>query len=124
MSSVLHVQYNPTIYRNFENTISIRSSNNEIFIVPIEVYRSPPVLNTYIFRSITDIFITPTSSQENDFSFKRCIALNASIDCGSCLLGTFNVLSIIVENKGNDGTFFIITEDEWSGMRICVRTLL
>lgn len=120
MTAILQIQYSPKIYKNFQNTMALCSSNNDIFIIPIEVYREPPILKTYIFRSIADFFYKPKLKSKT-FSFKRRQALNSSIDCGSCLVTTINVLSIIFENHGNDGQFFVITEDEWNERKIIVK---
>lgn len=49
----------------------------------------------------------------NGFEEKRQIALNSTIDCGSCFLGQHIIVSLVMKNVGMPGKFFILGEEDW-----------
>lgn len=83
-----------------------------MFELILSCTRDLPKLITCIFKSNSNL-LDRCDPDSNHFVEKRREALNSTIDCGSCLVSQYVLISIVLENKGNDGKFFIITEDDW-----------
>lgn len=114
MHALFRVKYRTDIYLDIEDTVTFTSCMGNDVNVNLVSYRRPPVLRVYMFKN-TDKFsinCVETASVES-FDDARASALNYTFDCGNCLLGNRNKLSLIVKNEGSNADFFFITEEEW-----------
>ncbi|CAH1969264.1 unnamed protein product [Acanthoscelides obtectus] len=109
MSVTATITFSPTVYRNVLDKVIFRNSKGEEVALPITTFREDPQLRIFVLKN--DQFVDFPSSLV--FSEKRRAALNYTIDCGSCLISEFVLVSLIVQNNGSDAKFFILTEDEW-----------
>ncbi|CAH1115080.1 unnamed protein product [Psylliodes chrysocephalus] len=112
MSVVLTITFKPKIFRNIEDRVVLKNKDGEMFELILSCTRDLPKLITCIFKSNSNL-LDRCDPDSNHFVEKRREALNSTIDCGSCLVSQYVLISIVLENKGNDGKFFIITEDDW-----------
>lgn len=77
--------------------------------------RQPPALQAFVCRDV-DYFLGKVeegNSCQRFFDDSRASALNYTFDCGLCLLGQRNRMSLVVRNEGGWGAFFLMMEDEW-----------
>lgn len=78
--------------------------------------RQPPALQTFVCRDV-EYFLDKVEESSvpcgRVFDDSRASALNYTFDCGLCLMGERNRLSLVVRNEGGKGLFFLMTEDEW-----------
>ncbi|KAL3267965.1 hypothetical protein HHI36_007102 [Cryptolaemus montrouzieri] len=104
--------YCAKIYHNYSIDIEFSTYGGYKTILKAMSFRKPPHLRVYIFRSMKHIFHTKCPGNL-EFWERRCTALNDTIDCGHCFIGSYNYLSLIIGNIGSRGHFFFLTEDEW-----------
>nr|CAI5824907.1 unnamed protein product [Callosobruchus analis] len=109
MSVIATIKYSPTVYRNIADKVVFKNSDGEEEPVTIATFREGTQLTMFVFKN--DQFVDFPSS----FSFceQRRAALNYTIDCGSCLVSQFVLVSLLIQNDHSDAKFFIITEDDW-----------
>ncbi|KAJ8984912.1 hypothetical protein NQ317_012158 [Molorchus minor] len=112
MSVKITVTFKPEIYLNRNDEVVFRNPKGDTVKLSLSVTRDIPKLIVCIFKSNSCLFerVKPGTKK---FKEARRKALNYTIDCGSCLVGEYINLTVFVQNKGADGRFFIITEDEW-----------
>lgn len=125
MFVLFSVKYKTNIYRDVEEELSFSTFSGLDVTVLLKSKRSPPELTIFIFKGI-DHFLTKQGYQKllyNCCESKR-LALNSTIDCGSCLIGDELILNLIIRNQGSDGIFFILSEAEWYSSKISVRMVL
>ncbi|XP_074041230.1 deleted in lung and esophageal cancer protein 1 isoform X2 [Leptinotarsa decemlineata] len=112
MSVSAVVTFKPELYRNYQDEVVLKNGKGDTFSLPINCSRDLPRLITCVLKSNANL-LEPKKPDNPNFSKERQRALNSSLDCGSCLVSQYNLVSVIVENKGMSGKFFIITEEEW-----------
>ncbi|KAF5296355.1 hypothetical protein FQR65_LT10247 [Abscondita terminalis] len=115
MCVVFSVKYHPEIYKDVEDKVTINTFNGEDVVVTLKSYRTPPKLIAFIHRNSEHFIANNQTGCECliEYSEERQLALNSSIDCGGCLVGSKVNINVLIKNKGSDGKFFILSEDEW-----------
>ncbi|CAG9829991.1 unnamed protein product [Diabrotica balteata] len=112
MSVIATITFRPKIYKTVTDTIRFKNNTGEIVEVQIIASRDVPKLITCIFKS-SNTNLLASNNLKPGFKEKRREALNSTIDCGSCLVSQYVLVSMILENRGITGKFFFITEDDW-----------
>lgn len=87
-------------------------SSGETATFIIKSTRDRPKLLTFILKSNMCLLERALPGTDG-FKDKRQKALNSTIDCGSCFVGQYVLISLIVENVGMPAKFFIIPEEDW-----------
>ncbi|CAG9862498.1 unnamed protein product [Phyllotreta striolata] len=112
MSVMLTITFKPKIYVIVDDKLELKNKEGETVEVLLKCTRDVPKLVSCIFKSTSNL-LESCAPEKVDFVQKRREALNYTIDCGSCLVSQYILISMVFENRGNDGAFFIITEEDW-----------
>ncbi|GJQ87786.1 hypothetical protein Trydic_g18642 [Trypoxylus dichotomus] len=116
MCVVYTVTYKTDVYHDIKaDKVVFNTFGGKDVVVDLKSTRSSPCLRIFILRTKT-VASNPLKfdSLSNEFfDVDRTMALNASIDCGSTLIGDEVLLSIIMKNEGGTGRFFFVTETDW-----------
>ncbi|KAF2903634.1 hypothetical protein ILUMI_02541 [Ignelater luminosus] len=114
MCAIFSVKYCTDIYKDVQEIVIFNTYTGCDVEVQLISTRKPPKLTAFVFKSFKHFTQKFTPIEELDAHDQgRALALNSTIDCGSCLLGTKLNLNLILKNEGNYGRFFILTEDDW-----------
>lgn len=115
MSVYYKIFFETKTYQDVEDFILFQTYAGQIIQVKLKCTRQPPALQVFICKEVDHFLnkVETSSSCENLFDDRRASALNYTFDCGLCLLGEKNTMSMLMRNEGGKGTFFIMTEDEW-----------
>ncbi|RZC37459.1 uncharacterized protein BDFB_003375 [Asbolus verrucosus] len=106
--------FKPVHYRDYRESLQFRSAPNVNVILLVSCSRDPPRLLCYIFNPLLPSEAVEKPGPGNKyFSERRCNALNYTIDCGTCLLGSYSIVTLIMQNVGQKGCFLVTTENEW-----------
>ncbi|XP_057667752.1 uncharacterized protein LOC130900858 isoform X2 [Diorhabda carinulata] len=111
MSVTATITFKPEVYRTLKDYVRFKNEFGEFVDIEICATRDVPKLISCVFKSKTHL--GQQSETYLRFEERRREALNSTIDCGSCLVSQYVLVSVILENKGMPGKFFFITEDGW-----------
>lgn len=109
ISAEFLVTFQTDIYINHTDFLKFKARKGPVCILPISTFRDSPKLSCYVYHTLSVEMTRPNTC----FSNRRCTALNFTIDCGTCLLGNNNFVTLVLKNEGQRGKFFITTEEEW-----------
>ncbi|CAH1156241.1 unnamed protein product [Phaedon cochleariae] len=112
MSVTATVIFQPEVYRTLEDQVIFKNNNGYTVDIPLKASRDLPELISCLFKSTCNL-LNISDPGTKTFSDARREALNSSIDCGSCLVGQYVLMSVLLENRGMPSKFFIITEEDW-----------
>ncbi|KAK4875446.1 hypothetical protein RN001_011868 [Aquatica leii] len=129
MFVIFSVKYRPDVYKDVEEKMRINTFTGEDVVVTFKSYRTPPRLVAYIYKNLEHLREKCPTIYDSDYEFseERQLALNSSIDCGGCFVGTELEATIIFRNPGNElilgafaihPTYFEIKRDEFIELRI------
>lgn len=114
MSIHYEVYFHTTTYNDIHDTITFKTYGGQTLVVELLCVREAPALQAFVCRDV-EYFLGKVegNSCQRFFDDSRASALNYTFDCGLCLLGERNRMSLVVRNEGGWGAFFLMTEDEW-----------
>lgn len=114
MCAIFSVKYYTDIYKDTQEIMTFNTYVGCDVEVQLISTRRSPKLTAFVFKSFKHFTQKCNPLEElDDHDQGRALALNSTIDCGSCLLGNKLNLNLILKNEGNNGRFFIINEDDW-----------
>lgn len=114
MHVMFRVKYKTDIYRDVRDTISFGTYTGADVNVHLVSSREAPLLRIYMFNFANKLDKECPSTVWSEYlDSARACALNYTFDCGNCLLGNHNQVSLIIKNEGSAGRFFFITEQDW-----------
>ncbi|XP_025836193.1 uncharacterized protein LOC108733558 isoform X2 [Agrilus planipennis] len=115
MCATFKVSFKTDTYQDERRTITFRTCKGCDVTINLISFRNSPVLHAYVYRLLDDYYnrTGSSSSLQQNFNAARAAALNSTIDCGSCLLGTGLFLNVILHNEGESGSFFLMSEQDW-----------
>ncbi|XP_044271975.1 uncharacterized protein LOC123015940 isoform X2 [Tribolium madens] len=114
MSAEFLVEFRPESFQNYTEFIKFRTIKGADLNVVVSSARDSPKLICYIYNPFLPWYaVRKPGPGSKYFSERRRTALNFTIDCGTCLLGNYSLITLIMKNQGNRGRFLITTENEW-----------
>lgn len=119
LSEVVIIEFRTDTYLDVIDFVQFETNDGIIFEVKLIAYRNAPNLRINVQNQLKNkecnIQVFP-----QQYDITRAIALNNTIDCGFCFLGSSINISLFMYNEGGVGDFFIMTEDEWYDKNIQV----
>ncbi|CAB3221206.1 unnamed protein product [Arctia plantaginis] len=108
----LSVQFTPTDVRMLTDTLTVRVSCGQVFIIPITCYMQPPVLEILI--PIANSSLTSTSERVSFVCFRNDLNFDDKVlELGARLLGDVHCSLVLLRCDAEHVKFFILTEDAW-----------
>lgn len=114
MFAEFSVTFQPENLQSHSEVIRFKTVKGADLNVVVSNSRDSPKLLCYVLNSFLsiDAIEKPQPGSEH-FNHTRQEALNFTIDCGTALLGSYSLISVIMTNEGENGKFLVTTETEW-----------
>lgn len=115
MSAFYKVLFNSSMYRDVQDAVVFKTYRGQTVEVKIMSFREPPALQAFVCKDVDNFLnkVDASTSCTKMFDNSRASALNYTFDCGYCLLGERSNMNLLIRNEGGNGSFFLMTEDDW-----------
>lgn len=121
MCITFQVIFQTDVICDIQDNVTFHSPYGDVENVLLHCYCESPCLRIYVFKNVTNFTTKPLpDSPSLSYDVSRSAALNSVVDFGTCLLGSVMDVTLIMQNEGNTGTFFVMTENEWFNTTIKV----
>lgn len=120
MTFPITVLFKTNTYLDVSDIVKFKTAEGINFDGRIYCYRNAPNLRILIFNHSKEGDFRNNILEPN-YDIQRAIALNNTIDCGYCFLGSSLKIELNITNEGGKGEFFIMTEEEWYSMNVAVK---
>ncbi|CAG9763662.1 unnamed protein product [Ceutorhynchus assimilis] len=106
------IKFTPQFSTYLKDKVLFVSRKGEIIELTIKCYKEPPKLWAYINKS-SSFPINENIRGSRPFSMQRQLAINDTIDCGTCFATDYTLISLILLNRGNKAKFFWLSEEDF-----------